>query len=154
MSRYLIVELSTKKVPKDDRINGMAIYDDALFLRKSDWGGDEVKDEGIALNKLKRVLKPVASVNIRKRTVTFKKKETVLKKYKKAIKDIFKKRIEELNKGVCSHSGLTLDIDEILGIEDIFYIDYCITAGDLLSEYINGYLPKKLYIGALLDGHY
>ena len=154
MSHYLIIQVDDNHIKKDDRINVVNVCEDPLFNMKADWGGEEVEDEEKAFEKIRKTFKRIATVNKKKRTITFKKRETVRKIYSDELERIFNESRAKAKQGRLDHSMLGLELDEILGIDDLVYKDYCMTAGNIITDYLNGYTDRVQHVGAILDAHF
>ena len=44
-------------------------------------------------------------------------------------------------------------ITEPCGIDDLFHLGHCKKASTFLAEYLTGYWPRTMHIGAILDAH-
>lgn len=157
MSHIAIIQLSTEKIDKDNYIDETDIYQDPLVEINTDYYGDKLseteKREHLTYV-LKSALKGYAKINMKKRTITFHKKETVKKKWLKDVNSTFKQFKKDIEKGRYSQAEYELrtKITE-LGNDDLFYIDYCRRFSTIIADYISGYLPETLYIGQMLDAH-
>ena len=155
MSHLHIVEISTERINKKDCHREIwNLYDDSVFTKTCDWGGNPVDDYDRALTDVKVDLKAVATVNLRRRTITFRSREAVLNAYRKSGSRAVRRHGEALKKGFCENYKLLKDIEYPCGIRNIYHKDYCLNGGDLIEDYLNGHLPKTLYIGTVCNGHY
>lgn len=156
MSHFNVIQLCKEKPAKTDWISGNDIYEDGLFMSETDWGGDTLtaQERSKALESIKQQLSPYATVSKKNSTIRFKKPETVKRRWlayvKKACKE-FEKRIKEGSFST-SEYRLRTDIAE-LSSDDLFYDGYCKKFAAVVSDYLAGYLPQTLYIGAILDAH-
>lgn len=153
MSRFKTIQLSTEPVSKDNYINFGRICEDNLFLERSDYGGDPVEDEKEAIEILKKDLKGIGEVDVEKRTLTFRPKKEILEDYKQFVKRLYKEHKKFLKEGCIQFWRFHRELEDFGAISDIFYINFCITPSYLVQDYINGYLPDVLHIGAILDAH-
>lgn len=156
MSHFNIIEIRRERPAKDERISYSDIREDNLFLSESDYGGDPLTKEKFeqTLQKIKRQLKPVAYVNIRKRTIRFHKpdavKKTFMKQVNKTVRS-FRKMMEEGSYWTAEYS-LREGVRELFS-DDLFYNGYCQKLSQVLVDYLAGYTPQILYIGNILDAH-
>lgn len=155
MSHYKIIELSPNPIKKSN-FDILDIEDDPLFLERSDYGGEKW-DYKEVIDQIAKDLRPVAFVNKRRRTITFKSKKSVTKTYLKNISYT----VREFRKHLMTGSGeirddyaLHSNIDDVCGCIDLFYVHYCQTLSGVISDYLNGCLPRKLHIGRILSGHF
>ena len=154
MSHFRVIEISLSHVPVSRTREELNIYEDHLFLSRSDWGGEPVDDYGYALERIKDELRKVATVNRRKRTIRFRSRNAVKNAYLKSLNTTFRKHKARLKEGVCRHYELRHAIDDICGIGDLFHTGYCQTGGQLIEDYLNGYLPQTVHIGTIIDAHF
>ena len=155
MSHINIVEISTERIPLRDcyrEINGL--YDDSVFLDSCDWGGEPVDNYDKALKQIQADLCEVATVNIRRRTIRFRSKKAVVRAYRRSIARVYREHLLAVRDGHISNYTLKKGIKRPCGIDYLYYKDFCLNGGDLIEDYINGYLPQTLYIGTICDGHY
>ncbi len=155
MCHIRIVEISTERIPlRDchDEINGLC--DDSVFNETCDWGGEPVDDYDKALKQIQADLCEVATVNIRRRTIRFRSKKAVLRAYRRNIAEAYREHLKAVKDGYISNYTLKKGIKQACNIDYLYYKDYCLNGGDLIEDYVNGYLPQTLYIGTIIDGHY
>ncbi len=155
MSSYKIIQLSDKPVSEEEHITGRDIYEDALFLMESDWGGDTL-EYGEAIDDIAEDLKKVADIDKEKRTLTFKDKETVKTVLREHVRRCCERFMEETEKERWSIAEYNLrsEITEPCGIDDLLHIGYCQKASTILADYIAGYHPQTMYIGGILYAHF
>ncbi len=165
MSHLTIVQLSLEPIDKEEYINEGTICEDTTFLRKTDYGGLPKEDPQKALEWLKEKIKPIGELDMEARTLTLKSVPEIARYYHDSLELPFFQFLTALREGVCKEFQLRTAIDEVGGLDDLFYINgYCHTAGMFLGDYINGDFhhnhetdldaPLTFHIGALLDGHY
>lgn len=164
MSNFLVIQISEEKIEKDEHIDSYSIYNcgltesaDPLIAERSDYGGDERKFKDVA-KRIQHDLRPIATVNIRKKTITFKPKEVLMKRYMSYLNKVVKEhKAIAKEKGLIKHYNLKTAIEDVFGIDLVFRgttsYTYCMTSGYLLAEYMNGYIPRVLHIGAILSCH-
>ena len=150
---FNIVEISTTHVPARQTRRELAVYEDTLLLSRSDWFGLPVDDYPGALENIQHAIRPIASVNLKRRTLRFHSKKAVARTYARHLNEAHRKHNADLRKGVCRHWELRRCVDDICGIDDLFYNGYCQTAGGLVEDYLNGHLPRILHIGTIIDAH-
>lgn len=154
MSHFNIIQLMPEK--DADRINENALYEDHYFHARCDYGGNE-KEYAEVIDTIKRELRPVAFVNKRKRTITFKSKNSVreylIRNARKAVNELAKTL--RTGKGeISSDWALRSRLEGVGCCEDFFHLDYCRPLSDILLDYYHGYIPKTMYIGTILNGHF
>lgn len=151
---FNVIQISENPVHKDDRIDMWDIAEDPLFLDESDYGGDEKKYSDV-IESIKRELEPFCVVNKKKRTITFRPKKTVEREWLQAIDDTLTQFKENIRNKAYSTAEYQLrsHIREPHGVDDLFYNRYCRKFSSVIADYLAGYLPKTLYIGAILDAH-
>ena len=149
-----LIQLAANKVGKNEHIDYMDICEDALFLEESDWGGDEENYEE-TFDYIKMEFEDVATVNKRKRTITFKDRETIKEMWKEHIKTTCKNAFKKIDEGQNCNAEYMLrkDMNEPFGMGGIYYFDYCRKASSLIADYLAGYIPQTVHIGAILDYH-
>ena len=150
-----VIQISPKPVPQEAFISESSLYDDHLYLQMSDFGGDPVEyDE--AIDSIERELEPIATVNRQARTITFKKRSVVLKAWKQDVKATFKRFRENLSKKSywTAEHELRHGVMKTFDVDDLFYDGYCKPLSEVISDYLAGYIPRTLHIGAIIDFHY
>lgn len=164
MSNFLVIQISKEKIEKDDHIDSYSLYNcgltestDPLIAERSDYGGDEREFKDVA-KRIQNDLRPIATVNIRKKTITFKPKEILMKMYMSYLDKVVKKhKAIAKEKGIIKHYDLKTAVEDVFGIDLVFHgttsYTYCMTSGYLFAEYMNGYIPQVLHIGAILSCH-
>lgn len=156
MSHFNVIQICKEKPTKDDWISGNDIYEDGLFMSETDWGGDTLtaQERINALDSIKKQLSRYAMVNVRKKTIRFKKPEIVKRLWLSDVRKAYKEFAKRIKEGSFSTSEYRLrqDIAE-LSSGDLFYDGYCKKFASVVSDYLAGYLPQTLYIGAILDAH-
>lgn len=158
MSHLRIIELSPTPIKeKDSCFDVNDLIEDPLFLARCDYGGDRVKYKNM-IDVFAKEIRPVAFVNKRKRTITFKSVKSVKKRYLHNITRTVRQLSSFLRTGegeIRSDYSLHSNIDDVCGCDNMFFSDnYLHTLSSIVMEYINGYMPKTVYIGRVLDGHY
>lgn len=150
-----VIQISRTPVPENNFISDSSLYEDYLYLQMSDYGGDPV-DFDEAIDSIERELEPIAVIDRTARTITFKKRSTVLKAWKQDVKFTVKRFRENLSKKAywTAEYGLRHGVMMSFGVGNLFYDDYCKTLSQVISDYLAGYLPRTLHIGAILDFHY
>ena len=155
MSHLNIVEINTERIPlRDCHREICGLYDDSVFLDTCDWGGEPVDNYDKALKQIQADLCKVATVNIRQRTIRFRSKNAVLRAYRRNIAEAYREHLKAIREGHISNYALEKRIKRACGIDNLYYNNYCLNGGDLIEDYVNGYLPQTLYIGTVCDGHY
>lgn len=155
MSSYKIIQLSNKPVSEEEHITDRDIYEDALFLMESDWGGDTL-EYGETIDSIAEDLKQIADIDKEKRTLTFKDKETIktiLRDHVRRCCDRFMERTEE-GRWSTSEMELRHEIVEPCGIKHHFHIGCSQKMSTVLADYIAGYNPQTMHIGAILYAHF
>jgi len=156
MSHFNVIQICKEKPSKYDWISGNDIYEDGLFMSETDWGGDTLtaQERINALDSIKKQLSRYAMVNVRKKTIRFKKPEIVKRLWLADVRKAYKEFAKRIKEGSFSTSEYRLrqDITE-LSSGDLFYDGYCKKFASVVSDYLAGYLPQTLYIGAILDAH-
>lgn len=153
MSHFNIIEISTEDVPASETARELPIWEDHLFLSRSDWGGQPVDNYPLVLKCIKNMMRKVATVNLRKRTIRFRSKSAVMKAYKRHLDAALREHKKRLKDGYCSNWKLRRMVEDACGIDDLFYNGYCMTGGGLIEDYLNGVLPQTLHIGSIIDAH-
>lgn len=156
MSHFNVIQICKEKPTKDDWISGNDIYEDGLFMSETDWGGDTLtaQERINALDSIKKQLSRYAMVNVRKKTIRFRKPEIVKRRWLADVRKACKEFEKNVKKGVfyISEYRLRQDIAE-LSSGDLFYDGYCKKFAAIVGDYLAGYLPQTLYIGAILGAH-
>lgn len=155
MSSFRIIQLSSEPIKEEDHITDCNICEDALFLMESDWGGDTL-EYGEVIDDIAEDLKEVADIDKEKRTLTFKDKETVkaiLRDHVRRCCDRFMERTEE-GRWSTAETNLRHEIVEPCGIRHHFHTGYCQKASTVLADYIAGFNPQTMHIGAILYAHF
>ena len=153
MGSFNIIEISTSHVHARQTNRELPIWEDPLFLQRSDYGGEPEENYDISLQCIKQMMRKVATVNLRKRTIRFRSKNAVMKSYKSHINKAWNEQKDNLKKGICSHWKLQRDIENTCGIDNLFWKGYCITGSGLIEDYLNGHLPQTLHIGTIIHAH-
>ena len=155
MSHIHIVEISTERIPlRDCNREIRDLNDDSAFLDSCDFGGEPVDNYDKALKQIQADLREVATVNIRRRTIRFRSKNAVVRAYRRSIARAYREHLLAVRDGHISNYTLKKRIMRSCGIYNLYYKDFCLNGGDLIENYVDGYLPQTLYIGAICDGHY
>ena len=156
MSHFNVIQICKEKPTKDDWIAGHDLYEDGLFMSESDYGGDTLtaQERIEALESIKRQLSPYATVSTKNKTIRFRKPEIVKRRWLADVKRAYKEFEKNVKKGkfYISEYRLRQDIAE-LSSGDLFYDGYCRKFAAIVGDYLAGYLPQTLYIGAILDAH-
>ena len=151
-----IIQISTHKIAKDDYITHSDICEDELYLSESDWGGDERTGDDVtySLEGLKKAIKPFATVNVKGKTIRFHEPEVVKREWLKTVNanvEAFKKNLAEERYPTAEFE--LYDDSRKLGVDVLFCNYYCMTLSRVIAEYLGGYIPQTLHIGAILDAH-
>ena len=161
MSHLNIFQFSESPIRKEDYISDTDLYDsygsvDPL-LAYTEYFGDEVEDRKEALESLKRELEPYAQVDIASGVIRFHEKPIVKKAFMEKISETFEKfKTKFGNENASSHDlsmaewKLRHEVCEV-GVSDIFYSSYCRHFSVMVADYLAGYIPQTIYIGAILD---
>ena len=153
---FNIIQISEQRVPKGDRIDYYDVGEDPMFLAETDYGGDERtgEDRRDALECIQNQIKEFANVDVKTATITFKEKKIVKRAWVRHINKAVKTFKESLSDGVAATAEYKLrtNIAE-LASGDLWYYRYCTKFADIVADYLAGYLPKTLHIGAILDAH-
>lgn len=156
MSHFNVIQICNEKPSKDFYISYDDISEDHVFLNETDYGGDSLSKEerANALMKIKDQLRPYARVNRHTEAITFKDKELVKKRYLRSVKKSFKEFEKDLNEGhhCLAEYRLRQQVEE-LSSDDMFYTGYCRKFASILADYLAGYIPQTVYIGAILEAH-
>ena len=156
MSHFNVIQICQNKPSKYDWISGNDIYEDGLFMSETDWGGDTLNatKRANALKSIKEQLRPYATVSTKNKTIRFRKKEVVKRRWLADVRKAYKEFEKNVKEGAFSTSEYRLrqDIAE-LSSGDLFYDGYCKKFAAIVGDYLAGYLPQTLYIGAILDAH-
>lgn len=151
---FHIIQLSSTPIDTENYLTESDLYDDEICQLKSDWFGDEIEFTEGEAETIASILKGVATIDHKARTMIFLPKEKVLEKFRAFMKRELAGYLDALEKGHVKDFNIRSAVDQPLDIDELFYIDgYCHTAGSFISDYLNGYVPETLYIGSLLDGH-
>ena len=154
MSHFNIIQLMPDK--DANRISEGTLYEDVYFKSRCDYGGDE-KEYAKVIDTIARELRPVAFVNKRKRTITFKSKRSVreylLRNARQAVGELTKK-LRTGEGEISSDWALRSRLESVGCCEDFFHLDYCRPLSDILLDYYHGWIPKTMYIGTILNGHF
>lgn len=153
MGHIKIIQISEKPVAKDEYIDCYDIQDSPEVSLRCDYYGEDL-DRAEALPSIKEMMKGFADVNERTGEVIFKDREEVKKMYVEHIKKVTDKALDRIDKNNCDFYDISSDLEEFQGIKSLFYKDYAMTASYLVGKFLNGYIPQKVYIGGVLDGHY
>ena len=154
MGHFNIIQISSKPVPQEGRINEMNIYEDGLFLDRSDWGGDPVADDESAMESIARALSPIAETDVKARTITFRPKEEVARKYAEYVQKETERHLETIRTtGSPDWWAFHRKIENVFGISDLFWNDSCQCTGRMLEDYLDGWLPQTVHVGAILSAH-
>lgn len=154
MSSINVIQISERPVSKDDRLRYSQLWDDPKYIEKCDYDKEELPWKEAA-DSLKEMLKPIAKVDVKTRTIIFHDKETVKQAYFNSVNENveqFKKAISE-EKYTMADFWLRTRMEEPCGIDDLFYHHYCKPASSVITEYLAGYLPQTLHVGAVLCAH-
>ena len=154
MSHFKIIQLDRDPVTEDNVMTEEDVNEDALLLMSSD--GWEPDDEPDAFQNVKSRLSKIGKVLIRKKTFTFTEKETLLKNYTESMESVFRNwrsKIES-KQFTMGEFQLRTDVREACGVDDLFYYDgYLHNASGLIADFLAGYVPEKMHIGAIFDCH-
>lgn len=150
-----IIQISQNPVPENEFISDSSLYEDYLYLQLSDYGGDPIEYDR-AIDSIESELEPIATVDRKARTITFKKRSVVLKAWKQDVKLTVKRFREKLSEKAywTAEYGLRHGVMMSFDVEDLFYDGCCKTLSQVISDYLAGYLPRTLHIGAILDFHF
>lgn len=150
-----IIQIITDKDYRKDRISESDLLEDNYYLERTDYGGEpkEYKEE---IEYIAKYLRPVAFVNKQKRTITFKSKKTVTETILKGMRTAVRRAHDSFRKGegYSSFYSVENDIGGLCLTDDIFYLNYCRPLMDILQDYVKGYIPRTVWIGSILNGHY
>lgn len=158
MAHINIIQVSGYPVEKENYIDETDLYDsfgsvDPL-LADTEYYGDPVVGEKRknALEQLKKAMEPYALVDVNTGIIQFRDtktvKESMLEKIEQAFQS-FKKHFQN-NEVSMAEYQLRLDTRTI-GVQDLFYGSYCQNFSTVAADYLAGYTPKTLYVGAILD---
>ena len=152
---FNIIQFSPERIKKDSYISESSLYEDYLFLLNSDYGGDE-KDYADVIDAIQREMRPFATVNVRRRTIRFRSRQAVERKFRKgvnaAVKN-FRKKMDDKAYWSAEYE-LRWGVTEPFGIDDLFFNNgYCQKISQVIADYLAGYLPQTLHIGAILNAH-
>lgn len=154
MGSINVIQISEEPVSKAERLQYSQLWEDSTYNEKTDYDKEEVPWKE-AVSALRAVLKPIATVDAKKRTITFLDRETVKATYFKSVTDSveqFKKAIDE-QKYTMADYWLRTQMEKACGIDDLFHHHYCKPASTVITEYLAGYLPQTLHVGAVLCAH-
>jgi hypothetical protein len=155
MSYINIIQIITDKDNRKELISESDIIEDNFFNERCVYGG-EPKEYEEEIKYIAKYLRPVAFVNKRKRTITFKSKRTVTEAILKGMRIAVRRAHDSFRKGKGRSSFYSVenDIGGLCLTRDIFYLNYCRPLMDILQDYTEGYIPRTVWIGSILDGHY
>ena len=155
MSGLLVLQLSTEPCREEDLISFDALSEDELYNMRTDYD-----NEPRSLEEVKRWVQdefgPFASVDAEKRTVTFHDRKTVRRAWKRALLGCLRRFLREIRKGktVMGEYHLRRGVAEPFDFRNLLYYDgYCHNASTLVAEYLEGAMPRTLFIGSVLEGH-
>ena len=154
MSHINIIQLMPDK--NEDRIGESVLYEDPYFHTRCDYGGDE-KEYDKAVDSIAKQLEPVATVDKKERTITFKPKDTVLEHLianARKTFDEFERTLRTGSGDVGSNSAFCARFEDAGCTDDIFFLSYCRPLSDILLDYLYGYIPETVWIGTVMDGHF
>lgn len=153
MGHIKIIQISDTPLEKDDYIESYDIADSPEVNLRCDYFGEKL-DRKEALPSIKEMMKGFADVNEKTGKVVFKDREEVKRMYAEHIRKVTDKALDRIDKNNCDFYDISSNLEEFQGIKSLFYKDYAMTASYLVGKYLNGYIPRKVYIGGVLDGHY
>ena len=156
MGHLKIIQISDKPVAKDEYIDCYDIQDSPEVSLRCDYFGEKL-DRKEALPSIKEMMKGFADVNEKTGKVVFKDREEVKRMYAEHIRKVTDKALDRISDNACGFYDISSDLEEFQGIKSLFYKGdkgYAMTASYLIGEYLNGWIPQKVYIGGVLDGHY
>ena len=158
MSSFNIIQLSAFPVRKDRAIENADVFDDPLVNQRSDYLHDDDSPlcgerlrEGI--RRLGPMLAPVAVVDPDKGTLTFKSRAVVSSAYASHIRKAAEEHVRQAICGKPDQYSFRRAVDEACGIDDLFHMQYALTASQLINDYLNGWLPQTLHFGNILSAH-
>lgn len=157
MGHNHIIQLLEEPFTEENGIDEESVWEDNRFNMKFDYTcGEKVDEERIkAIRRLKEEIKPFATVNVGKGTITFRKTEVVKKHFLREINRLTKEiKIKIMDNKFDSANYIMRNNMVSFGFDGLFYKDFCIPTSTIVSDYMSGWLPKTLYIGTIIDAHY
>lgn len=154
MSSILVIQLDTKPVPEHEQISFCVLEDDNLYLSRCDYDMEsraiEEVDEWISDS-----FGEIATVDVAKRTLTFRDKDTVRNAWMERIRNAYDTLMESVPQGRYATPEYFFRTEVTrLGIDSLpFYFGYCHNPSELVADYLQGTIPDTLHIGAVLEGH-
>lgn len=159
MSSFKIIQISAKPVTEDERISDFDLGEDDIINMRSDYIQSEKPWDDELGERIRQELSAIATVDIRKKTITFLPKEILRKKcldwVQKAVED-YKK---DMGDKTCTvrHHRLQQKIEDFFGIDSLFWgtgeNEFAMTSGYVIDDYLSGLIPQKLYIGTVYTAH-
>ncbi len=153
MSHANLIQLNTEPIMTPLDTN--SVLEDPLFLYRYDYVGGEYigRQRDQAYREIQKIILPFATVNIKNKTLTFKKKEVVKKHFTR----LMNKNVRQLKnylkeeKFIDACCVLQYEILNLNLTNDIFFMDYGMSLVQLVSSYLQGTLPKVLYLGKAIE---
>mgnify|MGYP006873018260 CR=1 FL=1 len=156
MSHISIIQLEKKPVKKENYMKESYLYEDEILNVKTDYFTDNLseEDKDIRLRYLRETLDPIVTIDTKKKTFHFKRRPSIMKAFRTDMEKEIENFKNDLLSDRCSMRRMRLALDEPFGDDTLYYYDgYCHTAGMLVDDLLNGWLPKILHIGEIFDGH-
>lgn len=156
MSHFKIIQLVPEKEACKKAQIPFSLFEDPYYLERSDYGGEPVKYKEV-IDRIAKELRPVAFVNKKKRTLTFKSKRSVREYFLRSVRRTVRELHKTLRTGqgnIGSHYRLRAALEDVCGCEDIFWLFYARPLSDILMDYLNGYIPRTVWFGEILNAHF
>lgn len=153
-----IIQLSPSRVHRNKHITIFDLIDDPCLKGHSSSAGAEYLYERV-VEEIALELRPVAFLNKKRRILTFKKPSSLKRLYLQNLLQVYRGAKKGFSPasgltGLHSHSGVMKGV-ETVGVSDFLFSygtgNACHTLSELLSDYLNGELPRSLYLGAVLS---
>lgn len=156
MAHFNIIQLSSDK--EDNKILvHRDFFNDPLFQDETDYIGDKLtgKDRRKAIEHFKNTIGACANIDIVNETLTFNDKETVKELYIQQVQKAMSEFVESFadNRHGFGYYCLQKGIKKLSYDTLFYYNDSGQTLASLLADYLDGYLPKTMYIGDIFDAN-
>lgn len=158
MSSFNIIQLSVFPLRKNEAIENADVFDDPLVNLRSDYMHDDdspLRGERLrqGIRRLGPMLAPIAVVDSDKGTLTFKSRAVVSSAYARHIRKAAEEHVHQAILGKPDQCSFRRTVDDACGIDDLFHMRCALTASQLISNYLNGWLPQTLHFGNILTAH-
>ena len=152
---FQIIEISDEPIAKSEWVSDIELCEDATIMENTDYVGDlynDYKRNGFLKDSLPILLKGIADVDAKDKTITFKSekecRETMMKEKQKVIDFI----LERMKNGDCSFYDLRNFGKCFRNWPQLFYYHGGLTSAQFIDD-APYYAGKTFYVGAVYNAH-